>query len=190
MKVYDIITNRILERLEQGTIPWHQAWSVEMPKNLLSKKEYRGINVFLLGAGRYSNPYWLTFKQAKQLGGHVSKGEKSTPVVFWKWLEQEQENPKTGQLETISLPLLRYYNVFNVQQCEGIPAEKIPTVETTRKFHPIDVAEKTVQECPSVPSFTRETHRLTTGHLLTPCTCHHPNCSKAVRTTIPPCFMN
>ena len=70
-KAFEIITETIIEKLEQGCVPWHQPWSSEAAKNLISKREYRGINVFLLGASRYANPYWLTFRQAKQLGGHV-----------------------------------------------------------------------------------------------------------------------
>ena len=58
---YQVITNKIIEKLEQGTVPWRQPWSCEMPKNLISKKEYRGINVFMLGSTGYTNPYWLTF---------------------------------------------------------------------------------------------------------------------------------
>ena len=151
---YEIITNKIIERLEHGTVPWHQPWSTELPKNLASKREYRGINVFVLGSTGYANPYWLTYKQAKQLGGHIRKGEKSSPVVFWKWLEREQENPDTGEKEAKNIPLLRYYNVFNIEQCEGIPEDKIPELENTRDFHPIDTAEKTVQDMPQRPIIT------------------------------------
>ncbi len=155
MNVYEVITDQIIDRLERdGVVPWHQPWSTERPKNLVSKKEYRGINVFLLGAGRYSNPYWLTFKQAKQLGGHVKKGEKSTPVVFWKWLERERENPDSGEVETVSTPLLRYYRVFNVEQCEGL---SVPALENARDFHPIEEAERVVQEMPQCPIIQHET---------------------------------
>jgi len=155
-KAYEIITETIIEKLEQGTVPWHQPWSNEAVKNLISKREYRGINVFLLGASRYANPYWLTFRQAKQLGGHVKKGERSTPVVFWKWLERERDNPDTGETETVSTPLLRYYRVFNVEQCEGIPAEKVPTLENARDFRPIEEAERVVQEMPQRPIIQHE----------------------------------
>jgi antirestriction protein ArdC len=155
-KAYEVITETIIEKLEQGTVPWHQPWSNEAAKNLISKREYRGINVFLLGMSRYANPYWLTFRQAKQLGGHVKKGERSTPVVFWKWLERERDNPDTGETETVSTPLLRYYRVFNVEQCEGIPAEKVPTLENARDFRPIEEAERVVQEMPQRPIIQHE----------------------------------
>ena len=155
-KAYEVITETIIEKLEQGTVPWHQPWSNEATKNLISKREYRGINVFLLGTSGYANPYWLTFRQAKQLGGHVKKGERSTPVVFWKWLERERDNPDTGETETVSTPLLRYYRVFNVEQCEGIPAEKVPTLENARDFRPIEEAERVVQEMPQRPIIQHE----------------------------------
>jgi len=155
MNVYEVITDRIIDRLEQGTVPWHQPWSAERPKNLVSKKEYRGINVFLLGAGRYSQPYWLTFRQAKQLGGHVKKGEKSTPVVFWKWFDYVQEGDD-GEPETKQRPMLHYYRVFNVSQCEGIDESKIPSL-TTRTFEPIERAEEVVQGMPQRPIIQHET---------------------------------
>ena len=157
MNIYEVITDQIIDRLEQGTVPWHQPWSAERPKNLVSKNEYRGINIFLLGAGGYANPYWLTVRQAKQLGGHVKKGEKPTPVVFWKWLQHERENPETGELETHSAPLLRVYRVFNVEQCESIPADKVPPLENARDFHPIEEAERVVLEMPQCPIIQHET---------------------------------
>ncbi|MDA2937173.1 zincin-like metallopeptidase domain-containing protein [Acidobacteria bacterium AH-259-A15] len=152
MNVYEIITDRILEKLEQGTVPWHQPWSQEMPKNLVSKKAYRGINVFLLGSTGYANPYWLTFRQTKPLGGHIRRGEKSTPVIFWKIYKKDTgEVDKNGESIVRRMPVLRYYNTFNVQQCEGIPEDKIPPLENARDFHPIKEAEKTVQGMPQCP---------------------------------------
>ena len=79
MKIEEIITARIIDKLEQGTIPWHKPWTGgEAPKNLITKKEYRGVNVFILNAMGYSSPYWVSFKQAHELGGVVKKGEKGT----------------------------------------------------------------------------------------------------------------
>src|SRR5207248_996622 len=75
--VYQIITDRIINLLEQGTVPWHKAWSSDdrLPMNLCSGKPYRGINVFLLHVTGYGSPYWLTLKQANERGGHIRKGE-------------------------------------------------------------------------------------------------------------------
>ena len=115
---YERITERIVSLLEQGTVPWHKPWTVKtgLPRNLISKKPYRGINVFLLMAMSYESPHWLTFRQAIQLGGNVKKGEKSCPVVFWKRMKNEDEESE----EPKKAPLLRLYHVFNTAQCEGL----------------------------------------------------------------------
>ena len=115
---YERITERIVSLLEQGTVPWNKPWKVNtgLPRNLISKKPYRGINVFLLMAMSYESPNWLTFRQAIQLGGNVKKGEKSCPVVFWKRMKNED----TESDEPKKAPLLRLYHVFNVAQCEGL----------------------------------------------------------------------
>lgn len=123
---YERITERIVALLEQGTVPWHKLWKVNtgLPRNLVSKKPYRGINVFLLMAMSYESPHWLTFRQAIQLGGNVKKGEKACPVVFWK--KMEIEDKKSGGPQT--KPLLRLYHVFNAAQCDGLKdaPEEIP----------------------------------------------------------------
>jgi antirestriction protein ArdC len=86
---YERITGQIIALLEQGTVPWHKTWkaSMSMPRNLVTKRPYRGINVLLLLCGSYESPYWLTCRQANMLGGTIRKGEKACPVVFWKRLK-------------------------------------------------------------------------------------------------------
>lgn len=115
---YDRITERIVTLLAQGTVPWHKPWKAktDWPRNYVSQKPYRGINVFLLHAMSYESPCWLTFLQATELGGKVRKGEKSCPVVFWKQMKIEDE--ESGEAKKI--PLLRIYHVFNVAQCDGL----------------------------------------------------------------------
>ena len=80
--VYDIITGRIIEQLEAGTVPWRKPWTSGAPRNLVSRKEYRGINAFLLSCAPFKSSFWLTFKQAAAAGGSVRKGEKGYPVIF------------------------------------------------------------------------------------------------------------
>jgi antirestriction protein ArdC len=118
IKAYERITERIVGLLEQGTVPWHKPWSVTtgLPRNLITKKPYRGINPFLLMASGYESPHWLTFRQAIQLGGSVKQGEKACPVVFWKPMEVTDK--ESGKVENI--PLLRLYHVFNIAQCDGL----------------------------------------------------------------------
>lgn len=145
--VYEIVTERIVALLEQGTIPWQKPWATNgedcLPRNLVSKKAYRGVNVFLLHAMSYSSPFWLTYKQAQELGGNVRKGEKSCPVVFWKWLDVDQG----GEVKRV--PMLRYYSAFNIAQCDGI-AEPV-TSAPTRESEPIQAAEQIVASMPKRP---------------------------------------
>lgn len=149
--VYDIINLRIIELLEKGTVPWRKPWNAEsnMPKNLVSKKEYQGVNVFLLSSMSYGSPYWLTFNQAKEKGGHIRKGEKSTPVIFWKMLDKVTTDASEEESKNEKMPLLRYYSVFNVEQCEGIdvpePEEKVHV------FNPIERAEEIISKMPLRP---------------------------------------
>src|SRR5215475_8728338 len=111
MNVYEVITARIMEQLEQGTIPWQKPWNhtAGLPRNLLSQKEYRGINVWLLASGGYSSPFWLTYKQAGEIGGYVREGEHGSPVVFWKGLKREEENQDGGEIgsNTKRVPVAR-----------------------------------------------------------------------------------
>jgi antirestriction protein ArdC len=129
--VNDLITERIMALLEQGAAPWQKPWRVasQMPRNLVSSKPYRGINVFLLHAMQYASPFWLTYKQALDLGGNVRRGEKSTPVVFWKKLETEDALLQ----EKKSVFVLRFYHVFNLAQVENVKQETPvePTEEPT-----------------------------------------------------------
>ncbi|RNC64796.1 MAG: DUF1738 domain-containing protein [Desulfuromonadales bacterium] len=152
-KVYDVINSRIMELLEQGTVPWRKPWNAEsnMPKNLISKKDYRGVNVFLLSCMPYSSTYWLTFKQVQDRGGYVRKGEKSTPVVFWKWIDKKdadiQDDEITGTKGKV--PLLRYYSVFNLEQVEGIKAPE--PKEVIKEFNPIQKADELIADMPLRP---------------------------------------
>lgn len=95
--VYEQITERIIALLETGAVPWRKPWNAQtgLPRNLISGHPYRGINVFLLHSMNYESPLWLTYKQALDLGGHVRKGERACPVVFWK--QWERENTQTGE---------------------------------------------------------------------------------------------
>jgi antirestriction protein ArdC len=125
IQLYERITDRITALLEQGTVPWHKPWKAKtgLPRNFVSQKSYRGINVFLLIAMGYESPMWLTFRQASKLGGSVRKGEKACPVVFWKQLKIEDKDTD----ETKRIPLLRFYHVFNIAQCDGLQIVTAPT---------------------------------------------------------------
>ena len=118
--VYEIITDRIIDRIKSGSLNWRKTWNMAPPMNYVSNKPYSGVNFFMLsGEG---SPYWLTFKQAKEQGGSVKKGARGFPVCFFK--PKVTVNEETGE-EKKSV-MFRYYTVFNSSQCEGLPEKIAP----------------------------------------------------------------
>jgi antirestriction protein ArdC len=152
---YQEVTDRILAALDQGTVPWQKPWKIDgrPHQNLISKKPYRGMNIWLTSLSAmehgFSSPYWVSFKQAKDLGGHVKKGEKSTMIVFYKFIDIKEKNDE-GEDETKTLPLLRFYYVFNLDQTEGIDPEKIPEGLKELDHDPIECCEEVVKHYPPV----------------------------------------
>lgn len=151
--VYQIITDRIIAQIEQGTAPWQKPWSggeAFLPQNMVSKKAYRGINTFILGFQGYASPYWLSFpKQVNDAGGRLRAGEKCTYIVFWTWAETR--NKVDGSQTTI--PILRYYKVVNTEQCDGlkrVPA--MPAVPDTTIEKRIDVCDLIIDAMPHAPA--------------------------------------
>ena len=139
LNVYEMVTERIIKQLEQGTIPWQKPWTGVRSGafNRVSKKPYSLINQAILEKpGEYA-----TFKQWKDLGGHIKKGAKAEMVVFWKIIDVEEKNDK-GEIEK-KLPLLRYYNVFHISQVEGVEPlkEKLNT-----EIEPIEEADRIIKE--------------------------------------------
>lgn len=123
--IYEEITNRIINQLESGVIPWHKPWSgiTNGAYNRISKKPYSLLNQMLL---QHDGEY-ATYKQWSELGGKVRKGEKSEIVVFWKILNVEEL--KDGKVEKKSIPLLKYINVFHVSQVDGVEPKTTKPVE-------------------------------------------------------------
>jgi len=157
MDVYGIVTERIVNLLEQGVVPWRKPWtSIGLPQNLVSKKPYRGINCFLLSVSKFISPLWLTMRQANELGGRIRKGEESTVVVYWKIDDLKQARKDSDNPETIEKAsrrfLLRYYRVWNLEQCElpqGV-LDKLPKIET-HAHDPIEAAERIIRGMPNPP---------------------------------------
>lgn len=161
MDVYQTITDRILATLETGTIPWRQPWkaeaSVNVPSNFHTGKSYRGVNIWLLLCSSYQRNQWLTYKQAKEIGAQVRKGEQGAPIVFWKFPVRGAEG--VVDPEDKRGPLMRTYTVFNVAQCDGIP-ESLPF--DVPSFEPIPVADAAAHRyltCGNAPTLTHDGDR-------------------------------
>jgi antirestriction protein ArdC len=138
--VYEIITSQIIAQLEKGVAPWRQPRIGGLPKNLVSRKSYRGINLFLLSMSECE--YFVTRKQAEELGGTIRC--KGLPIVFWKMLERE--NQKSGETEAI--PFMRYYKVYPVNGVEGL---ELPSTGGENNS-PIERAEAIIRKMPNRPT--------------------------------------
>jgi antirestriction protein ArdC len=142
--LYRLVSDKILAQLEKGTVPWIKPWSQtaggNVPCNAVSKRPYSGVNVVLLWGAMFEKgftvPRFVTFKQAKELGGHVKKGEKGTQIYFVKKLQYKTEQPEgdDGEDEVRSVMMLREYTVFNVSQCEGLPA-RVMSIDIIKTNH-------------------------------------------------------
>ena len=135
------ITQRFIEALENGTRPWERDWLTYGLPTRATGQQYRGINMLILADQAeqcgYTNPNWLTYNQAAELGGNVRKGEKSTAIVFYKQsqlVDGEGAPVADANGKDKSLWLLRRYNVFNVEQIDGLPEGKFapPVMPTTQ----------------------------------------------------------
>lgn len=118
--MYEVINTMILNKLENGKLPWKQTWSSFGPaRNYVSKKSYRGINALILNNTDYDYPLYLTFLQVKEPGGYIKEGSKSIEVIYWKTLEFSEHD------KVKRIPFLRYYYVFNIECVEGQDSESV-----------------------------------------------------------------
>ena len=129
--VYTRITDQIVEALEQGVRPWMKPWDAEHAAGRITRPlrhngiPYAGINVVMLWSSAvaqgFAAPIWMTFRQAKQLGGFVKKGERGSLVVYANTITRTETDPDTGNDEEREIPFMKGYSVFNVDQIEGLP---------------------------------------------------------------------
>lgn len=136
--IYQVVTDKIIKSLENGVKPWSCPWDRTqvsgLPMNFSTKSAYSGVNVLILWSEAveqgYQSNQWLTYNQAKKLGGNVIKGNKATSIVFYKPIEVEDR--ETGEKEMI--PMLKTFAVFNLDQIENIEKPVLaPKIEIVNK---------------------------------------------------------
>lgn len=141
-KVYEIVTEKVLEALGRGTLPWRKPWDAAAvrPHNAVTHRAYNGGNYFLLGMLPYATPAFMTFNQIKAAGAKIKEGQEKRhfPVFFWTMLERKGDN---GKVEKI--PMLRFFLVWNVEQVEGF--EYTPPAGVIRDHSPIEAAELVIE---------------------------------------------
>ncbi len=143
-----MITDRMLNAIEQNkTLPWVKPWNEVKGVNQcngITGRPYRGINMFLLSLTDFESNYWYSFKQMQEAGGTLKEGARATQVVFWKRLKVTERDEATGKTEEKIIPLLRYYNVFNLDQIDGITPKQFSVPNPDAK--PIERCENIVAD--------------------------------------------
>ena len=121
--IYAAVTDRIVQQLEKGVVPWRKPWTGVRSGAIsgATGKPYSLLNQMLLA----KDGEWYTWNQIQALGGKVRKGEKSSMVVFWKQTPVKDEDPATGEQIERMIPVLKYFNVFHIDQLDGIEAKTI-----------------------------------------------------------------
>lgn len=121
--IHQQITDQIIEMIERGTQPWRPRWdnaAMSLPLRHTGET-YRGINILILWAAQlehgYTSPTWMTYRQARELGAHVRKGESGTKIIFYKPIHPDEHSDEDERRF-----VLRTYTVFNREQIEGLPA--------------------------------------------------------------------
>ncbi|MHB1516261.1 MAG: ArdC family protein [Acidiferrobacteraceae bacterium] len=143
--IHQQITNTIITAMETAQGTGKRLWDAQpsLPLNLITGKPYSGINVLILwSAGLrngYTSPYWLTYKQAADIGGQVRQDEHGTRCVFYKPWESTDTNKDTGETETVKGAVLKSFTAFNLDQIDGIEA---PAKEARPAFAAIEDAER------------------------------------------------
>jgi antirestriction protein ArdC len=174
-EIYEAVTKRVLGQLAAGVVPWHKTWETGLPKSLITGKEYRGINILVLGMAPFKSRYWTTFREVTRLGGHVRKSEKATRVIYWKWRTPEEIRKleeRTGKANLA--PCVPFIcAVFNLDQTEGVdrPTDDVPH-QPNRRLEIADQMITVMTDKPDIvhsvtkePGYNYRLDRITLPHL-------------------------
>jgi antirestriction protein ArdC len=155
---YQTVTDLIIGHLERGTVPWRCPWQREVgfPRNFHTGKTYNGINLLLLGLRHQPSPYWLTFRQALERGGHVRKGEKGAAVIkcgqFKPKDDRDNGASSSDEARRKKMNFLREYTVFNACQIDGIEFPVLSATQARNMDERIAAAEQLVAAMPNSPN--------------------------------------
>jgi len=160
--VYQRITDEVIAHLEKGEVIWRKGWSsLGMPKNIATGRMYQGWNMFLLNfitmIKSYKTPFFLTYKQAENMGGSIRKGQKGYPVVWWALVEtkknkacNESEQEEEQPISATQYRVPKLHIVFNIDQTQGI---EFPKAEACLRSHSskINACEEVINNMPQRP---------------------------------------
>lgn len=142
-KVYQIITDKFIDQLKKGVIPWRKPWAcTDMPMNLVSKKPYRGVNLLILAMSGFSSPWWLTKNQIESKGGSIKPDQKDTIITFFT-VNKDKKDPKKSYM------VFRFYKVWNVEQCDNIEVPKTENIDFIENVN-AETISANYKDCPEI----------------------------------------
>ncbi|RZK12932.1 MAG: DUF1738 domain-containing protein [Flavobacterium sp.] len=153
--LYQTVTDRVIELLEKGKVPWRKPWSdLGPPMNAISKRPYQGINLWLLLMLPYESNLYLTWEQLKRVNGSVTRGAKAHIVVYWQMLDASDQKNEEQAIESREQKrqrfTLRYHKIFNVEDCTGIPPS-ILVSNAEKQLNTLLACENIANEMPNRP---------------------------------------
>ena len=160
VSVADILAEKFILALENGTVPWQKPWKSISVQNAVSRKAYSGVNAFILGMFGSDN-YYLTFNQIKAMGGQLEKGTRSMPVQFFSKIEASKSKDKKEFL------LRRYYNVFPMNKVTLADGKVFKRADKVISFTPDAEADRlaSLSTCPvktgTLACYSPSSHRIT-----------------------------
>jgi antirestriction protein ArdC len=149
VSVLDILTQKVTDALNKGTVLWHKPWKGgwNSPRNMATNRPYNGLNALLLSFMNFSSPYFMTYNQIHERGGTIKPDQTKlhNPVFYWNWVTKDRV---TGDPLKKAIPFMRYYRVWNLDQVDGIEA---PKREPMPEIPAIDAAEAVIANMPNPP---------------------------------------
>ena len=169
---YRRVADALIEQIERGTAPWSEAWKPgerALPYNVKSGKAYRGGNSVWLASTasrrEYSDERWGTYRQVKELGGQVRRGQKGCKILYWQWEANhlardrhgkpllDEEGRPVHETRALRSPRVYQYTVFNAEQCDGLPPRPPRAAARAWDSHP--EAERVLRHCGAVIEHAR-----------------------------------
>ena len=159
-KAYEIIVDQILDRLDNNTLPWYQTWQGWNICNYVTNKEYRWINKLVLAFDSYKDKRYLTMNQIRKLKWRIKKWSKSQKIIYWQFTDTDNEK--------LEYPIIKYYNIFNIDNVEWIKIDKPIEVKESNKYEAVNNLINNYEDWPKIKSWHNPVYQINNDTVLIP----------------------
>jgi antirestriction protein ArdC len=159
-KAYEIIVEQILDKLDWNLLPWQQNWTGGSICNYLTNTEYRGMNKLVLAFDTYEDKRYLTMNQVRKLKWRIKKGSKSQKIIYWQFNNKDNEK--------LEYPIIKYYNVFNVNNVEWIDIDIPRIITESYKYEAVNNLINNYLGCPKIKNWPNPIYQINTDTVFIP----------------------